>query len=40
MEKSIQCIKIVIIYHIEAERNPTGDIVGRTPDNEERWKIK
>ena len=30
-----------ITYHIEAERKPTGDTVGRTPDNEEKmWKIK
>ena len=28
-------------FHIEAERKPTGDTVGRTPDNEEKmWKIK
>ena len=30
-----------ITYHIEAERNPIGDTVGRTPNNEEKmWKIK
>ena len=30
-----------ITYHIEAERKPTGDTVGRTPNNEEKmWKIK
>ena len=30
-----------ITYHIEAERNLIGDIVGRTPNNEEKmWKIK
>lgn len=25
-----------VTYHIDAERNPTGSIVGRTPNNEER----
>lgn len=30
-----------ITYHIEAERNQIGDIVGRTPNNEEKiCKIK
>ena len=30
-----------VTYHIDAERNPTGSIVGRTPNNEEKmWKIK
>ncbi len=23
-----------VTYHIDAERNPTGSIVGRTPNNE------
>ena len=25
-----------VTYHIDAERNPTGSIVGRIPNNEER----
>ena len=29
-----------ITYHIDAERNPTGSIVGRTPNNEERSYYK
>jgi len=30
-----------VTYHIDAERNPTASIVGRTPNNEEKmWKIK
>ena len=34
-------VGILYTYHIEAERKPTGDTVGRTPDNEEKmWKIK
>ena len=29
-----------VTYHIDAERNPTGSIVGRTPNNEERSYYK
>ena len=29
-----------VTYHIDAERNPTGSIVGRIPNNEERLTIK
>ena len=29
-----------VTYHIDAERNPTGSIVGRTSNNEERLTIK
>ena len=29
-----------VTYHIDAERNPTGSIVGRTSNNEESLLIK
>ena len=29
-----------VTYHIDAERNPTGSIVGRIPNNEERSYYK
>ena len=29
-----------VTYHIDAGRNPTGSIVGRTSNNEERLTIK
>mgnify|MGYP007102608024 FL=1 len=29
-------LQIKVTYHIDAERNPTGSIVGRTSNNEER----
>ena len=29
-----------VTYHIDAERNPIGSIVGRTPNNEERSYYK
>ena len=29
-----------VTYHIDAGRNPTGSIVGRTPNNEERSYYK